>query len=58
MKKRLSVLFIVTLVIFSLSSCKVVIEPDKMPVEAISTTEAGFDYVSAASKLSRTSMPA
>lgn len=52
MKKALSGIIIITLTLFSLCSCKVVIDPDKIPVETISTTEAGYDYASAASKLS------
>ncbi len=53
MKKYVSVILIITLVLFSMSSCKVVVEPDKISVA--STTQAGFDYVSAASKLSTVS---
>ncbi len=55
MKKHFSLFLIITLIIFSLSSCKIVIEPDSIPASAVSTTEAGFDYVSAASKLSSAS---
>ena len=54
MKKRLFAVLITTLFIFSLSSCKIVVETD-VPAELISTTQAGFDYISAASRLSEIS---
>lgn len=50
MKKYVSFVITITLILFSMSSCKVVVEPETIPVAA--TTEAGFDYASAASKLS------
>ncbi len=53
MKKYLSFIFIITLILFSVSSCKVVVDSDAIPV--VTTTEAGFDYASAASKLSAAS---
>ena len=52
MKKILVSILIITLVI-SLTSCRVVVDPDVIPV--VTTTEPGFDYVSAASKLSAAS---
>lgn len=55
MKKRLAILFIITLIIMSLSSCKVVVEPEILSAAIVSTTEAGFDYALAASKLSAAS---
>lgn len=53
MKKYIIYILLITLILFSLSSCKITVEPDAIP--APTTTEAGFDYVSAASKLSAVS---
>ncbi len=52
MKKISAIILIITLII-TLTSCRVVVEPDAIPV--VTTTEPGFDYVSAASKLSAAS---
>ncbi len=49
MRKSLLFTFVITLILFSMSSCKVVVNQDAIPV---ATTQAGFDYISAASKLS------
>ena len=52
MKKYIIGILIITL-LFSLTSCKVVVEPEAIPI--VTTTQAGFDYASAASKLSAVS---
>ena len=53
MKRNFFKIIAVILVLFSLCSCKVVVEHDA--INAMSVTQAGFDYASAASKLSTVS---
>ena len=53
MKRNVFKLIFITLIILSMSSCKVVVEPDAIPT--VSTTQAGFDYAAAAAKLSAAS---
>lgn len=53
MKRNVFKLVFITLIILSMSSCKVVVEPDA--IQPVSTTQAGFDYAAAAAKLSAVS---
>lgn len=53
MRKTGFKLIIVTVLILSLCSCRITVESELIPI--VTTTEAGYDYASAASKLSAAS---